>query len=442
MLLNWKTLSVFCIAIQTVILIHAEAASKETVDRAEDVEKVLIRPRKLINIFSTRHVEEKSFFSRLKAKWNKVVDKAKGLLVTVLLKIMHTKKIKNPCYRDLGCFNYENNMSLQIGGPQSPEEVQATFYFFHNASTDLDDLLGENETKVIPEKTYTFKNWTLERTKDTLSTDMPLIVVTHGLTGNKRTPWMKPLVKALLENVNCTVLVMDWEKGAAGSYPDAGINTPMAGALMSQFLQKVVTETKNKIGPKNITLIGFSMGAQVMGFAGRHFQNYTKEKLKRITGLDPAGWLYEHTTATLTKDDADYVDVIHTNAGSIKNFRIGLGQSVGHVDFYPNGGTVQTGCKNAPNIIPTNYMEVITCSHYKATDLFIESLRNRTCQFKSYGCKSWDDFRSGNCTQYLPENKTGLLGFYSDTAPGRGDQFLYTNAKSPYCRGNNTDPPE
>lgn len=438
-----KTFTFFFLVIQSGIFTHVEVASTETSEALMGAEEdVAELAQKSSAQFTEPIIEERNFFRKIRQKWDQVVDKAKGVLVWALLKVWHKNKIPEPCYGNIGCFRYAENMSLKIGGPQSPKEVDATFYFFKNGSEDLEKLLGENETTVIPKRTYSLENWTFESTKDTLNLNMPLMVVTHGLTGSKRTPWMLPLVKALLENVNCTVLVVDWEKGAAGSYPDAGINTPMAGALISFFLQNITKYTNDSIGPDNITLIGFSMGAQVMGFTGRHFYNYTQKKLRRIAGLDPAGWLYENTKATLTKSDAQYVDVIHTNAGSIKNFRIGLNQSVGHVDFYPNGGTVQTGCKHAPKIIPTNYLEVITCSHYKATDLFIESLTSRDCKFTSYGCLSWEDFKSGNCTKRVPANETGELGFYSYTAPGQGNQFLYTNAAPPYCRGSNTTPPE
>lgn len=345
------------------------------------------------------------------------------------------------CYEDIGCFNHSQRMGLEKGGPQPPEVINATFYFFDNASSDeIEKLLDEKRKDRMPEKTWTIANWTLERMNGTLNTSKPLAVLTHGLTGSKRTPWMKPLVQAILTHLECTVLVVDWEKGAAGTWSDAAVNTPMVGALISVFLQKVINQTNCTIHPENITLVGFSMGGQVMGFVGRHFKNATSMPIGRIAGLDPAGYLFSGRNYCLSKDDADYVDVIHTHGGSIYRFKIGLVDAVGHVDFYPNGGITQTGCQEKPSLF--NFMETFTCSHYRAPQLFIESLNSTNCSFVSYHCHNWTEYENKNCFNDYNISGIGEMGYYSYRATGRGRQYLYTNAHSPYCRGNNTEPPE
>ena len=60
-----------------------------------------------------------------------------------------------------------------------------------------------------------------------------------------------------------------------------------------------------------------------------------------LTGLDPAGPSFtgESSNFRLDASDASYVDVMHTNAGSL-----GTNQASGDIDFYPNGGTTQPGC--------------------------------------------------------------------------------------------------
>jgi hypothetical protein len=48
----------------------------------------------------------------------------------------------------------------------------------------------------------------------------------------------------------------------------------------------------------------------------------------------------------LEKTDADFVDIVHSNMGSLLIGHVGCEQNLGHVDFYPNGGAVQPGCPN------------------------------------------------------------------------------------------------
>lgn len=43
----------------------------------------------------------------------------------------------------------------------------------------------------------------------------------------------------------------------------------------------------------------------------------------------------------LDKNDADFVDVIHTSAGTF-----GKLEATGHVDFYVNGGSLQPSCQS------------------------------------------------------------------------------------------------
>ena len=72
------------------------------------------------------------------------------------------------------------------------------------------------------------------------------------------------------------------------------------------------------------------------------------KNLSRITGLDPAGPLFEGYTSNvrLDKTDADFVDVIHSNGDSLIIGGLGAWEPIGHVDFYPNGGKAQRGCQN------------------------------------------------------------------------------------------------
>lgn len=68
--------------------------------------------------------------------------------------------------------------------------------------------------------------------------------------------------------------------------------------------------------------------------------------LGRITGLDPAEPHFSKAKrpVRLDRTAAKYVDIIHTDASQFIRGGLGMTESIGHVDYYPNGGTDQPGC--------------------------------------------------------------------------------------------------
>ena len=68
----------------------------------------------------------------------------------------------------------------------------------------------------------------------------------------------------------------------------------------------------------------------------------------RVTGLDPAGPLFERTTeeVRIDRSDCPFVDIIHTNGGNEDNGFLGINADVGHADYFPNGGHKQPKCNN------------------------------------------------------------------------------------------------
>ncbi|XP_018334888.1 lipoprotein lipase-like, partial [Agrilus planipennis] len=125
--------------------------------------------------------------------------------------------------------------------------------------------------------------------------------------------------------------------------------------------------------------------------------------------LDPAlpGFIY--LTDRLSRKDADFVDVIHTCGGFL-----GILSQIGHVDFYPNGGTPpQPGCSGVDEIIKA-------CSHGQSWVLFEESIN---ANYEAYKCDSWDDFELGICI------KEKVL--FGDPVPptARGSYYFYTKKK-------------
>lgn len=67
-------------------------------------------------------------------------------------------------------------------------------------------------------------------------------------------------------------------------------------------------------------------------------------KVKYLLGLDPAGPLFTFpiivpSDTILTKNDANWVQVIHTSLGTY-----GASAALGDADFYVNGGFLQPSC--------------------------------------------------------------------------------------------------
>ena len=91
-----------------------------------------------------------------------------------------------------------------------------------------------------------------------------------------------------------------------------------------------------------IHVIGFSLGAHLAGQIGRTVQKKAG-KIGRITGLDPAK--YVKKSHQLSRKDAHFVDVIHTNSGDFLEGCLSIKWPIGHADFYPNGGMHQPGCQ-------------------------------------------------------------------------------------------------
>ncbi|NXG57208.1 LIPR3 protein, partial [Hemiprocne comata] len=139
------------------------------------------------------------------------------------------------------------------------------------------------------------------------------------------------------ENINC--IAVDWRDGAKGTYMAAVNNIRVVGAELAYFLKTL--QKMFRYSPRETHLIGHSLGAHAAGEAGRRFQD-----IRRITGLDPAGPYFEGTPPEVRLDpsDANFVDVIHSNAAHFPAVGLGIYNTSGHLDFYPNGGSVMPGC--------------------------------------------------------------------------------------------------
>ncbi|XP_064120585.1 pancreatic lipase-related protein 3-like isoform X3 [Macrobrachium nipponense] len=155
------------------------------------------------------------------------------------------------------------------------------------------------------------------------------------------------------------------------------------------------------------------------------------------TRLDPAApWFYDNDSEhRIDKSDAKFVDIIHTNSGSVLEGCIALIKPLGHVDFFPNGGHHQPGCEVVNGSIIDDWMDLFEgCSHSRATELWIESISATDPDkvFKSWPCSDYESYMNGLC-QTCGE---GCLEMGFHTAQSlSGEYFLRTNTKYPFARG-------
>jgi len=238
--------------------------------------------------------------------------------------------------------------------------------------------------------------------------------LSHGWT-KKAKEFSKDYVEAFFNNpeLNVNIIAVDYYELAPGkNYYRAAKNAVMVGKHAGQVIG--VDLLLNGLGqnPEQIHAIGHSLGGHLVG----HFGRVIKEQggqgpIARISSLDPAGPYFglPHVKlhdGPISKEDATLVDVMHTNSGFILEGQLSLPEPLGHVDFYPNGGELQTGCKSWCGriiCIKWNLLDMFlgACSHSRANDYYIESINAYKAReaFLSQECNSWEDFEDGKCTE-------------------------------------------
>ncbi|KAK4029260.1 hypothetical protein OUZ56_022267 [Daphnia magna] len=208
---------------------------------------------------------------------------------------------------------------------------------------------------------------------------------------------------------DCNFISVDWSVLAEGDHVTVSlINVPIAGAATGAFVDFLIGQGTPLSA---FHLIGFSMGAHVVGNAGAAVASGI---LPRITGLDPASddFPLDSIDNRLDTTDAFFVDIIHTYVAFVN--------MTGHADFYPNGGLIQAGC-------PVPDLEC--CNHCRVVDLYAESI-NSPLGFNAFQCDSWENYQNGDCQ----ENVNTLMG-EPVSINVRGSFFLATNRESPFAQG-------
>ncbi|XP_020716044.1 uncharacterized protein LOC101462111 [Ceratitis capitata] len=249
-------------------------------------------------------------------------------------------------------------------------------------------------------------------------TRRPVKILIHGYTGHRDFAPNTFIRPVLLEHEDVYVISPDYGPLVREPcYASAVENLALVSRCLGQLINNLVG--KGIVRNEDLHVIGFSLGAQVAGQTA----NYVANKLPRITGLDPAKPLFitAGNERKLSKDDADFVDVIHTDV-----LGRGMMHPMGHVDFYPNFGYIQPGCEieAAPG----------SCNHERAPRFYAESIIPKY-EFWSSRCSNWLYFVLNICSVATND---AMMGYHIDKSL-TGIYFLKTSNSTPFALGRITE---
>ena len=92
---------------------------------------------------------------------------------------------------------------------------------------------------------------------------------------------MSQIKDGLLKKLDCNVIMVDWSRGSLPPYIQATGNTRLIGAMIAELIKFLLSQTQGSVDLFHV--VGFSLGAQVAGYAGRHLRQ-ARLSLGRITG--------------------------------------------------------------------------------------------------------------------------------------------------------------
>ncbi|XP_045779397.1 pancreatic triacylglycerol lipase-like [Maniola jurtina] len=261
---------------------------------------------------------------------------------------------------------------------------------------------------------YRMQNSVLLLSDPTFERQKPTVIYVGGYLEVTSDSSGATLLEAYIKNGGFNILILDWSNLAFGDYISVLYNIKPVGNEAGKAILKLLKQGLNIQG---LHVVGHSMGAHVAAVIARFLKarGYT---VPRLTVLDAAypGFYPPIQTVPINPEDADFVDVIHTDGGWF-----GASTSIGHVDFWPNDGTAkQPGC--LPFTLPLTVENF--CNHWRS--YWAESVN--ADNFVARKCDNYDDFLRGNCYG------TASMGLAA-TPDLRGNYYLRTATQEPFALG-------
>jgi len=259
-------------------------------------------------------------------------------------------------------------------------------------------------------------SWKKKASTALLTKGLPLVVLVHGWDSWSdfwAAPIKDEIVKFYHGQVN--VLLPEWKDGADRPYPQAAGNARLVARQIKNIIQNAVDD--GVILPRDIRIVGHSVGGQIAGYVGKEFYADNGVKIGRIDALDPSALMFTYSKGNgkgydqlhLVKEDADFVQVVHTTGKYASLSLIAPAQRIGHADFYPNAGAgvldgYQGGCSGDPS-----------CNHSRSHRYYKRSINSAHC--------------------YVAEAEDGsknTMGFHATKPPMPQEYFLLVSMVNPF----------
>ncbi|KAF7274634.1 pancreatic triacylglycerol lipase-like [Rhynchophorus ferrugineus] len=347
------------------------------------------------------------------------------------------------CYGIYGCFELSppwtsENRPVSLF-PNNLRDIEPNYFLYTRSNRESPLLIDVNEYEYV--------------TSYGIDARKPIYVITHGYMEGGSIHWIVKMAQKFLDLEDCNVIVVDWHRGSSPPYTQAVANIRLIGKMTAHLLSDIAAQNDNYT-MKHTHCIGHSLGAHLCGYVGYSLQEEFNLTIGRISGLDPAEPHFAKTgrPVRLDRSAADYVDIIHTDATQFITGGLGMRESIGHVDYFPNGGNRQPGCeKTMAQFINdqkgsffNGMKKYLSCNHERAHQIFIETI-NPKCSFLSVTCTSYEDFLDGKCwgcgkygAKCITFGFEGRKHYDKFYGPGlnRGlNQYLLTSEAKPFCKG-------
>lgn len=188
------------------------------------------------------------------AKIQESVDIVKSYNASGLEKAL----VGEACYGELGCFEIGKGCTgyVPFTLPHGPDFLE----------TELQIYVKADRYRVVHRVP-----WSEEPDLSVVPEGASVFILTHGYTMHGENPLMTHIVRGASRHFDA-VIVMDWWKGASvgGLYMQSVRDTEVVARQMALVVDRL--QKNRKIKGEEVVLSGFSLGGQIVGYAGARLQ--------------------------------------------------------------------------------------------------------------------------------------------------------------------------